>query len=356
MDDFALPFKIRSYTLIEEIGHGGFSKVYKATSSNFVNQIFVAKILNLNHNKSEEARERVFEAETEALRGLNHPNIIRLYDSFVQDNFFVMILEYCPNGSLEDEVKLKKGLSLDKFTYYAKQITSALSYCHSRNIAHHDIKIQNILIDRYGRPKLADFGLSLKMEEDESSESFNGSISYVAPEILSKVAFNPFKADIWALGVTFIFMITGSSPWPSKDINVVKKFIMAGTYHLQKKIPQQVSDMIKRMIVVDPANRINIQDLCECKLLKNKEILTQSSLSKISADVLSPRGRRLSASGSLTNRLLLDDVSAARFAVSNEPNCPKAVEIYRANVLAGLSNLKKIKPRLVMPSIQKVLV
>jgi len=261
-----LPFVVGEYNFTSLLGRGGFSEVYLVEHMKFgIN--YVAKVMIVDTLDTDPKWDLV-EAEIKALSQLDHPNIIRLYDHFHNGNRFYLILEYCVNGCLHDQAEIKNGLSMQKFVEYGSQIVSALNYCHSKGISHHDIKPGNILIDGYGKIKVADFGLSLE-SNGSKQKSFGGSYQYTAPEIFMKKAHDPKKADVWALGVMFVFMATGSSPWPCDSLGALKQLAVTGQYRLSKGIPMILSELIKRMIVVDPDQRISMHVLAQHPLFKD---------------------------------------------------------------------------------------
>ena len=156
-------------------------------------------------------------AEITALITLIHPNIIQMYEYFFDDDFVYIILEYCPYKSLEEIVD-SYGCFRDEQLYeICRQILSAIEHCHSQKIAHCNINPRNILIDKNGRVKLIDFAKSSHNGIIET-KNIHSMIEYIAPEVLN---FGPqidaYKADIWALGVTFYFLATGELPWGSPD-------------------------------------------------------------------------------------------------------------------------------------------
>ena len=113
-----------------------------------------------------------------------------------------------------------------KFIYYSKQILEALSFCHSKKIAHRDIKPDNIFLDKHDRIKLADFGLAKHFDKNIKSTEHCGSVMYCSPEIVKDESFDPFSADIYALGMTFFFMITGKHPFNSSFLENLKRSII----------------------------------------------------------------------------------------------------------------------------------
>jgi serine/threonine protein kinase len=139
-------------------------------------------------------------------------------------------------------------------------MVDALRFCHAHGIAHRDIKPSNILFDHYGRAKLADFGLAIPAVGIVRKQ-FGGSIYYDAPEILSMTPYEPLAVDIWSLGVTFLTMLQGVHAWRSDSFAQLKARIVSGDYEVGDRVPAPIRSLIARMIVVSPADRLNIEDI-----------------------------------------------------------------------------------------------
>ncbi|OHT03663.1 CAMK family protein kinase [Tritrichomonas foetus] len=309
-----LPCVIHGYTFYKMIGKGGFSSVYLISSTKF-DFPFVAKVTQMPNSESTEEEWKNVDNEIKALILLSHPHIIRLYDHFHDNNHFYMILEYCAGGSLQNEVSKNKGLSYDRFRYVSRQVVSALATCHKNNIAHHDLKLGNILLDEYGRVKLADFGISVKMNSPtDLSDSYAGSIQYESPEILNKSPHDPFKADIWALGVLFAHMISGQSPWRCDTIGKLKKCISQAAYHLSRSVPQEIADIIKRMIVVEPDKRISMNELISLPIFQEDDSIL---LNNVFDDCLSPQGRKIIAQVQSIPQITSDEEGATEMTLDD---------------------------------------
>ncbi|KAK8888627.1 hypothetical protein M9Y10_033359 [Tritrichomonas musculus] len=260
-----LPQKIKEYTFEKLIGQGGFSRVFLVSSPKYDFK-FCAKVMPKSLQTDNQN-------DIDFLLHLEHPNIIRIYDQFVIGPMIYCILEYCPNGSLHDIVQEGKIKRPDEIIFQMQQILLALNFVHSHHIAHRDIKPSNILIDKYGRPKLIDFGISIRIEPGELIREFSGSKAYSPPEVILEQPYNPYKADIWSLGVTFYFLIITKLPWPKSPEKVMTTAIEQAQYTLPKYTPPPFAKLIKSMLQVDPEDRPSVKSLLRLKLFPENAIL-----------------------------------------------------------------------------------
>jgi serine/threonine protein kinase len=196
--------------------------------------------------------------ELQALRSLWNPNVIYLYESFVECGVSFLIFEYCPGGSLADKIK-HKPIPRNELDPICCQLISALRACHAQHIAHLDIKPENILIDKNGRVKLADFGTSQIINGGLSCQ-FKGSPAFLAPEILRGQPYNPFKADVWSLGVTLYGLAAGTLPWAGS----LEEYLAQAAHGLGQVdpiIPKKLVKLLKLMIRPNPAERVSLNQI-----------------------------------------------------------------------------------------------
>jgi serine/threonine-protein kinase len=203
------------YRIDKMIGRGGMATVYRAIDAP-KQRIVAVKVLKKRFSSSLKALAR-FDREFLALESLNHPNIVRVLDKGVEEGVNYFVLEYVNGASLSRLLKYRK-LTLNTRTQILLQVAAALDYAHRRGIVHRDVKPDNVLIDRTGRAKLADFGIaqitrsSLPLTSITVVSSFMGTADYMAPEQRVDAKSVDHRADIFAFGVMLYETFTGRLP------------------------------------------------------------------------------------------------------------------------------------------------
>ena len=245
------------YDMMKQIGAGGYAAIYLVTSRTYGSE-FAAKVTAYKGTMSGSD-----EAEINSLMHLEHPNIINLYNYFVEDGYLYMILEYCPFGSLKTHITNGMVLPAESVMSYCKQVAEALAVCHTLGIAHRDIKPENVLIDAHGRVKLADFGLGMMCSRrDEATAKVDGSICYSPPEFFCEIQHNPFKSDIWSLGLVFYYIATGHIPWHGRTLRDIVKEISDGYVELDaQRLGLSLMKLLSLMLAKDPKMRPDIEQV-----------------------------------------------------------------------------------------------
>jgi serine/threonine protein kinase len=240
---------LHDYHLVCDIGTGCYGTVFLCISDRDQEQ-YAVKVGN----------EKATLQELQVLQSIWHPNIIYIYETFVESGCTFIVLEYCPGGTIAD-VLADGPMPRSQLFVVAEQLVNALRVCHSAKIAHGDIKPQNIFMNKCGRAKLADFGLA-KVHEGDLSVQFKGSLGYLAPEVLRHDAFDPFKADVWSLGVTFYCMAAGKLPWPEQLKQAqFHDYICGGLAQVDPAVPPEFAAILQTMIVGDPASRVSADQI-----------------------------------------------------------------------------------------------
>ncbi|CDO94505.1 unnamed protein product [Kluyveromyces dobzhanskii CBS 2104] len=232
------------YQPIDVIQTGSFSTVYRAYDTKTGGYVALKVVFKPNDPGPMETVVALVRNEYRVLErlGKKHPNICAMLDFYQDHKKFVFVLEYCHNGDLYDYMKRIKDSgdsrkSTSKCPYQTSssqtppklqfhslmyQLRSALKYCHSLGIAHRDFKPENILVTSSGKIKLTDFGLSYFGEI--ASDHGIGTEKYLAPETFSHTgAYNTYSADFWSLGISILYIMFGSCPFKSADIDSATK-------------------------------------------------------------------------------------------------------------------------------------
>jgi serine/threonine protein kinase/tetratricopeptide (TPR) repeat protein len=245
------------YRIESELGQGGMGTVYRGLDTH-TNQTVAIK-----HLKPEltapELIER-FKREGEALRELNHPNIVKMLDAVEEDASHYLIIEYLAGGDLADLLK-QGNLPLEKVLQIAIDICDALTRAHRLSIIHRDLKPANVLIAADGTPRLTDFGIAhfAGKARVTASDAIVGTVDYLAPEILDGELADP-RADIWAFGVMLFEMLAGNRPFTGQSLAQTLMAIVTQPIPdleaLCPETPIALVDLVYRMLQKDPHARI----------------------------------------------------------------------------------------------------
>lgn len=215
-------FFLGKHKLLGHIGSGGMSSVYLAEHMK-LHDLRAIKVLPQSRLGKSSYLAR-FQQEAKAIASLNHPNVVRAHDIDNQGDTHYIVMEYVDGDDLQTIVKKKGPLPFDKIANYLAQAAHGLQHAHDMGLIHRDIKPANILINSAGKVKILDLGLALFSDEAEASLTidFNdkvlGTADYLAPEQALNSHKVDHRADLYGLGCTMYFMLTGHPPFPDGKI------------------------------------------------------------------------------------------------------------------------------------------
>ncbi|QCD91499.1 serine/threonine-protein kinase SR [Vigna unguiculata] len=202
-------------------------------------------------------------------RSLRHPNIIRFKEVFLTQTHLAIVLEYAAGGELFDRICNAGRLSEDEARFFFQQLISGVSYCHSMQICHRDLKLENTLLDGNPAPrlKICDFGFSKSALLHSQPKSTVGTPAYIAPEVLSRKEYDGKIADVWSCGVTLYVMLVGAYPFedPEDPKNFRKSIgrIMSVQYAIPDyvRVSKECRHLISSIFVANPAKRITMSEI-----------------------------------------------------------------------------------------------
>lgn len=259
--------------------------------------------------------------ETDMLSGLNHPNIVKVVESFETPDFFYYVMEYVESGSLASVIKRFGTLPEALLKNYTKQLLNGLKYLHSNGVTHYDIKGRNVLITKDGVIKLADFGSASSAEFVVGSEAIAGSPNWMAPEVI-QLEPSSSAADIWSCGCTLVELLTGAPPYASvPPMNAVYKIATDGitaaflASHFEEYLPgQQVSlelmDFLLSCFAMVPAERLDAGTLLEHQWLGPSSAAPTMDLEEVGRAITAAAQQRAALSLTMKDFALFIDASA----------------------------------------------
>ncbi|MBR3041018.1 MAG: Stk1 family PASTA domain-containing Ser/Thr kinase [Lachnospiraceae bacterium] len=198
------------YEILESIGAGGMSDVYKAKDRK-LNRFVALKVLKKEFSENKEFVSK-FRTEALAAAGLEHQNIVNVYDVGEEDGIYYIVMELVEGITLKRYIEKKQRLSVKESVSIAIQISMGLEAAHNNGIVHRDIKPQNIMISKDGKVKVTDFGIAKATSSNTITSNVMGSVHYASPE-QARGGFSDAKSDVYSLGITLFEMLTGRVPF-----------------------------------------------------------------------------------------------------------------------------------------------
>ncbi|KAK4920594.1 Protein kinase [Elasticomyces elasticus] len=247
--------RIEQYTILKTLGEGSFGKV-KLAIHKATNQQVALKIIARRKLVTRDMAGRI-EREIQYLQLLRHPHIIKLFTVITTPSDICMVLEYA-GGELFDYIVQNGKMAEDKARKFFQQIVCAVEYCHRHKIVHRDLKPENLLLDENLNVKIADFGLSNIMTDGNFLKTSCGSPNYAAPEVISGKLYAGPEVDVWSCGVILYVLLVGRLPFDDEYIPALFKKIAGGQYVEPKYLSAGARQLIKRMLQVNPVDRITI--------------------------------------------------------------------------------------------------
>ena len=255
------------YKKIEKLGQGTYGVVYEI-KNRITDIVRAMKIVKKNTKRSIEEEKEILNEEN-ILRTMDHPNIVKIFEFYSNDENYSIIMEHCKGGSLFKEIMTNGPFDEPYTAYVMYQIFSAIHYYNGLNIIHRDLKPENILIanknktNNYPNIKICDFGISKIAPKQTSQKSVVGSLYYVAPEVLNK-NYNE-KCDLWSCGVIMYFLLAKKVPFSGAFNNEIIEKIIKGEYDIKTppldKLSPNALDLMQKLLTVDVNKRITIQEI-----------------------------------------------------------------------------------------------
>lgn len=255
-------FVLGKYRLLDRIGMGGMGQVYLAEHATMKRRVAI-KVLPPDRCDNEFARER-FQREAKAAAAVEHPNIVRAYDLEMEGDVSFLVMEYIDGTTLHELIARRGPLDPGRAAHYLWQIANGLEAIHCFQLVHRDIKPANLLLDRTGVVRIVDLGLVRSELDDDAltrgeGAKMLGTADYLAPEQAIECSKVDGRADLYSLGCTAYYLLTGQPPFPSDKMS--QKLIAHQTKPappirgLNPAVPEGLAVVVHRLLAKKPDDR-----------------------------------------------------------------------------------------------------
>jgi len=257
------------YTIIEPLGRGAYSCVYKVQSRK-TNNYFALKIIDKQKLNQNHLRKRL-QNEIQIQSQLRHKNIVHLFEYYEDEQNVYLILELCAGGELFTYIKSEGRLSEEECRGFSNQLLEGISYMHSYRIMHRDLKMGNVLLSEDKTTvKIADFGLAVQLRDlEEERNTLCGTPNYISPEVVSRQPYG-LSSDIWALGCIVYACLIGHPPFESPSVQDTLLRLKEMQYALPSFLSSQAKSLITSLLTWDPQSRPDISQVKLHPFFQNK--------------------------------------------------------------------------------------
>ncbi|CAH9096551.1 unnamed protein product [Cuscuta europaea] len=259
-------WSISDFEIGKPLGRGKFGRVYLAREAETK---FIVALKVIFKEQIEKYRlHHQLRREMEIQSSLRHPNILRLYGWFHDDERIFLILEYAHGGELYKELRKSGTFSEEQAATYIVSLAQALAYCHEKNVIHRDIKPENLLLDHEGRLKIGDFGWSVQSKSKR--HTMCGTLDYLAPEMVENKA-HDYAVDNWTLGVLCYEFLYGMPPFEAETQKDTFRRIMKVDLNFPSTtvISTEAKNLISRLLVKDSSKRLSLQKIMDHPWITN---------------------------------------------------------------------------------------
>jgi len=253
--------RVGSYRLLKPLGSGGMSSVFRA--EHVENGLVVAlKVLPRNLARNKTLLQR-FLREAKSAEALEHPNIVAIYDRGLDQGRYYIVLEYVSGGDLHDWVRTRGPMPIAEAVAAIRSVAEGLQFAAERGLIHRDIKPANLLMTPEGRVKIADLGLALHADDEDERVTREGTtvgtVDYMSPEKARDSRGTSVRSDMYSLGCTFFFLLTGQPPFPGGDVaDKLSRHCSApppDLMSLRPDIPDALNRLVQTMLAKRPEHR-----------------------------------------------------------------------------------------------------
>ncbi|XP_076653305.1 testis-specific serine/threonine-protein kinase 3 [Halictus rubicundus] len=262
----------RGYKFLKKLGEGSYAKVYlseyRSDTESEKNKKLACKVIDTTKAPKDFVK-KFLPRELDILVKVNHPHVVHVHSIFQRRAKYFMFMRYAENGDLLEFILKNGAVQEGQARVWIRQLTLALQYLHEMEIAHRDVKCENVLLTSNYNVKLADFGFARYVIDDRGkqvlSDTYCGSLSYIAPEILRGSPYSPKMSDVWSLGVILYILLNKAMPFDDTDIKRLYVQQRNRKWKFRSKVVSLLSEQVKKLITTilepDPVKRLRLDQI-----------------------------------------------------------------------------------------------
>lgn len=244
---------ITDFQPLKVLGIGSYGKVYLVKDV-FTSKLFAKKTIKKAKISMDKKLLKTHKNERDILSNINHPNIVKLFYTFHDDDYINFILEFIPGGEIFYHLNNKKRFNEDDTAFYLAEVSLAIRHLHKLGVVYRDLKPENVMLNAFGHVVLTDFGLS---SMEETCNSILGTPQFTAPEVLKGESYS-YPADWWSFGIMMYDMLIGSTPFNGKTKTDIFDKILKKKIQLPPYLSLYAKDLITKLLNRDANKRFKV--------------------------------------------------------------------------------------------------
>jgi len=256
----------KGYVISRKIGQGSYATVHLAEYSEGGRRVKLACKIFDKERAPRDFLEKFFPRELDILTRIENPHLIQVHSILQRGPRVFIFMRFAENGDMLDFIRQNGLVPERQSKIWFRQLVQGLQYLHSLNVAHRDLKCENILLSRHWNVKIADFGFARFCVDNDGkrvlSQTYCGSAAYAAPEVVSGTPYNPKLADVWSMGIILYIMVNATMPFDDSNLKKLLKDQLARKWDFRSRVKDvltpSLTQLVRTLLEPDITQRITL--------------------------------------------------------------------------------------------------